>query len=313
MNIKRRKLWVIGAITFLVISAAVLGISYYILSQLTFVADPMLYEGRQSEIAKMISDELFKRTDIEKISYPSRDGLRLSAYLIKRKNAKANLLLCHGYRNTKEFMYAYIEMFPQCNIIMFDFRAHGESEGGIITIGCHEYKDVLASAEYMKNEVRGDDGRMLPLVVLGISMGGASAVKAASVERRFCDALIIDSSFSNLNKMIRRGFSLKVGLPMFPFLYVTKAMLEYFASCSIDTMDNQKAVESIIIPILFIHSCNDSFIKPSHSMRLYEHTHAPHTKLWIGPQCRHGWLHSGYSETYKHKVEKFLKKIGIPL
>lgn len=295
----------------MVLSIVILGISYYILKQLTFVADPLIYGKKQSELAQEIRTELFKRSDIQKVSYFSRDGLLLAGYLIKREHAQGNLVLCHGYRGSKEFMYGYIDMFPQFNILLFDFRAHGQSEGMVISIGCHEYKDVLASADFMKKHFYSDDGKELPLVILGISMGAASAAKAAATEKNLCNALIIDSTFSDLRGALERGFSLKAGLPYFPFYYVLQTLFQYFGSCDISMMNTMATVEKITIPTMFIHSCNDSFLKPSNALRLYEHTGSKYAKLWIGPKCRHGWLHSYYSDIYKKKVFKFLKKAGV--
>jgi alpha-beta hydrolase superfamily lysophospholipase len=283
------------------------------LGELTFVADPLVYGKRQSELIEEIRTELFKRSDIQKVSYPSRDGLMLSAYLVKRQNAQGNLILCHGYRGAKEFMYGYIDMFPQFNILFFDFRAHGQSEGTVISIGCHEYKDVLASTDFMKKHMKADNGGSLPLVLLGISMGGAASLKAAEIEKNACDALIVDSTFSNLAKILERGFTLKAGLPYYPFFYILKIMFQYFGACKILSMNTAEAVEKITLPVMFIHSCNDSFTKPSHSIRLYEHSASRYAKLWIGPKCRHGWLHSYYTDIYKKKVFKFLNKAGITI
>ncbi len=297
----------------IVFSAAIIvvGVSYYILGQLTFVDDPMFYGKKQSELSQEIRTELFKRSDIQKVSYFSRDGLLLAGYLIKRENAKGNLVLCHGYRGAKEFMYGYIDMFPQFNVLLFDFRAHGQSEGSIISIGCHEYKDVLASADFMKKHLKGVEGKDLPLVILGLSMGGAAAIKAAEIEKNICNALILDSTFSNLKKIMARGFLVKSGLPYFPIYYVLSAMFQYFGSCDAVSMDTAAAIEKITVPVMIIHSCNDSFTKPSHSLKLYEHAGSKHAKLWIGPKCRHGWLHSYYTDLYKKKVFKFLKNVGL--
>jgi fermentation-respiration switch protein FrsA (DUF1100 family) len=128
-----------------------------------------------------------------------------------------------------------------------------------------------------------------------------------------CDALIVDSTFSDLRKALERGFSLKSGLPHTPFFTVVVAMFKYFGACEIEAMNTAEAVEKVTIPIMFIHSCNDSFLKPSNCMRLYEHAGSKIAKLWIGPKCRHGWLHSYYTDLYKKKVLKFLKKAGLAL
>jgi fermentation-respiration switch protein FrsA (DUF1100 family) len=144
-------------------------------------------------------------------------------------------------------------------------------------------------------------------------MGAAAAAKAAEIEKTMCNALIIDSTFSDLKHALERGFSLKAGLPWFPFFYVVKLLLQYFGSCSILAMDTAAAVERITIPTMFIHSCNDTFLKPSNAVYLYEHTGSRYAKLWIGPKCRHGWLHSYYTDMYKKKVLKFLKKAGLEI
>ena len=132
---------------------AILSISYYALRQFTYTYDPLIYGRKQSEIAQDFRTELFKRSDIHKAPFRSLDGLLLDGYLVQREHAEGNLVLCHGYRSTKEFMYGYIEMFPQLNILLFDFRAHGQSEGKVTSIGCHEYKDVLAAAHFMKKHL----------------------------------------------------------------------------------------------------------------------------------------------------------------
>jgi pimeloyl-ACP methyl ester carboxylesterase len=287
--------------------------TYYILRQLTFVSDPIIYGKKQSKIAQEIREELLKRTDIRTVSFVTEDHLKLVGYLFTRLHAQANVLLCHGYRGSKEFMYGYIDMFPQCNVLMFDFRAHGQSEGDIISIGCHEYKDVIAAAKYMKQLTKGPNGKDLPMIFVGVSMGGSSAIKAAEHDKGLCNALIIDSAYSDLRRMMLRGFTLRVGLPYYPFFPMLKFLFQHWASCDISMMNVMKSVENLTLPIMFIHSCNDSFTPPSHSLRLYAHSVSKNPKIWIGPVCRHGWLHSYYSDIYKKKVFKFLRKSGIVL
>lgn len=304
-----KKKIIISIVIFVSITFVVLGIAYHMMYMLLYASDSVYYGKKQSVLAQEIREELFKFNEIKNVKFKTVDNISLSGIVIKRPKAKANLLLCHGYRSSKELMYGYIDLFPDFNIMLFDFRAHGQSEGKIISIGCHEFKDVSASAGFMKEFVRGQNNEQLPLIVLGISMGAASMIKAASLEPNLCDALIVDSTFSDLHKILIKGFSIKAGLPYYPFFPIIRRIFEFVADCKVCEMNPAKCVEKITKPILFIHSCNDNFISPKHGLRLYEHANlSRYADIWIAPKCRHGWLHSYYSDRYKRKVNSFLRK-----
>lgn len=285
----------------------ILAISFYTLQQITFAGDRILYGTKLSEVAQEIRTELLKRSDLTAVSFTTTDKLNLSGLLITRPKAKANLLLCHGHRSSKEFMYAFIDMFPDWNILMFDFRAHGQSDGKITSIGCHEYKDVIAAAKYLRTQTTSSSCQKIPLIIIGISMGGASALKAAEMEPGLCDAMIIDSAYAKLDSTVMKAFSRKSPLPHYPFFPIIKQMFHILAKCNVHSMSPMHSVHSINQPILFIHSCNDNYISPNNAIKLYANAKNQNSKLWIAPHCRHAWLHSYHNQRYKHHVIKFLK------
>ena len=278
--------------------------SYYTTQRLTRAGDRLIYGTKQSEIAKEIRNELLEHADTRAVSFPSLDGINLSGIFLKRVNAKGNVLLCHGYKGGKEFMFGLLKAFPNFNVLMFDFRAHGQSDGLYCSLGCHEYKDVIAGVQYLKKHSKPN----LPTVMLGISMGGSSCLKALEHEPDLCDALIIDSSFADLRKMFLRGFSLKVKLPHYPFFSLLRTMFHYCANCDIRKMSPVSSIKTIQKPIFLIHACNDPLIPPENSLHLYAHSQNKKTKIWVGPRCRHGWLHTYFPHNYQKKVQKFLRK-----
>lgn len=294
---------------FTLVFLILVGLSYRMLQMLIFSGDSIFYGTKQSILAQEIREELFKLNDIQNVQFKTSDDITLSGILIRRPNAKANMMLCHGYRASKEFMYGFINLFPQFNLFLFDFRAHGQSEGRVISIGCHEYKDVLAAADFMKKSIKTEGNKKIPLIILGLSMGAASSIKALSLYPDLCDALIIDSTFSDLKKILVKGFSIKSGLPYYPFFPIIRWLFENTAKCKICEMSTVESVKKITQPILFIHSCNDNFISPKHGLRLYENAVlSRYARIWVAPKCRHGWLNSYYSDVYKKKVNSFLHK-----
>lgn len=283
----------------------IFGISYRMIQNLTVIRERVVYGNRVADLANEIREELLKHDNFKEVEFSSKDNLRLSGVLVTNPKPVANVLLCHGYQGSKEFMYSYIELFPNCNILLFDFRAHGKSEGTMTSVGVHESHDVISAAKYLQSLTK---DQRLPLIILGTSMGGAAALKAAELEPGLSDALVVDSVFCTLRAVMSQVFSLKTGLPHFPFFAVMTRLFNYLLGCDLDTMSLIQSVQKIKQPILFIHSCNDNFIDPKHCLTLYSHASSDRTKIWIGPKCQHGWLHTYYPDMYRKKVIRFLNK-----
>lgn len=291
----------------LIVFGIVLVISYLSFHKLVFISHNLKWgKEKLDAFALKARNRLIKKNNAEQFSCTTKDNVSLAGLIIERKKAKATLLLCHGYRCCKELTAEYIKIFPQCNIVMFDFRAHGENKRSMTTIGCHEHKDVTAVAKWIKKNK--PNLTNVPFVILGVSMGGASALKAVENDPTLCDALIVDSAFSNLKSVFYHVFTNKSGLPNFPFLYIMQQMFNYAGACNIDAMKPLDSVKKIKQPLLLIHSCIDSFIPVQESLLMYAQGAKTGAKLWIAPECKHGWLHKRYPDLYKKKVNKFLAK-----
>jgi uncharacterized protein len=286
-------------------------IAYFALQNLILPTDTIFYTGeRISEVAKRFRKELLRRKDLHVVNFKTSDGLKLFGHFIKRQNAKANLLVCHGFQGCKELFKDCIDLFSDYNILLFDFRAHGQSEGRFRTLGCLEYKDVLAAAQFLRANTKQNKmlPSQLPLVLLGVSMGGSTCLKALEYEPNLCDAIIVDSSFMSLHDAVYNAFSYKSNLPTYPFAPLIEKMVGFIAKCDIHKMRPIDSLQNIEKPIFFIHSCVDEVIPPTDSLQMYAAARSNSKKLWIGPKCRHCWLHKEYPEIYKAKIEKFLQQ-----
>ena len=292
-----------------IVTGITFGISYYAMRKMTFVGERELYGKKLSILAQEIRSELLKRSDISEVTFKTHDNLTLAGLLIKRQHPQANLIVCHGYKSNKELSYGLIDLYPSWNILLFDFRAHGQSEGLITTIGYHEANDVVAASNFLRDYTQKTYNKKMPLIILGLSMGGAALLRAAELEPGLCDALVVDSSYAKLGTTVFKAFSMKSSLPRYPFLLIAQEMFQYLANCDIHAMNPKDSVKTITKPILFIHSCDDNYISPKNAITLFSNSVNKQSKLWIGPHCRHAWLHSYYSELYKKKTTKFLQQV----
>lgn len=292
---------------------AIFLISFLAFKKLVFPNDHKLRNGMTvSSVASNIRNDLLKRKDLQSVLFSSKDGIRISGYFISRQSAIGNIVLAHGYQGCKEFVSEIIDFFPDYNFLLFDFRAHGLSEGRFRTLGCHEYKDLFAAVDFLRDKTKPKRmfSKVLPMFVFGISMGGAVALDAVKRRPELCDALIVDSSFANLNDVVYRALKIKAGLPAYPFAPILMKMVNFVANCKMEAVSIIDGIEKVKQPILFVHSCKDNVVDPKDSVNMYSLVSNEQSKIWIAPKTVHAKTFRYFPELYKKKIGKFLKKVS---
>ncbi len=121
----------------------------------------------------------------------TRDGVEIRG--VHLQNAFSTLLIyCHGFSACKNlFPIARLAeaLADEMDVIVFDFRGHGES-GGATTFGEKEVWDLEAVMQYAKSF------GYARIVVMGSSMGGAVSIRSAA-DSADCDAVITMAAFAH--------------------------------------------------------------------------------------------------------------------
>jgi len=121
----------------------------------------------------------------ENVSFPSRDGMLLSGWYVpsSEPDPPGIIILCHGMSANRTEMLPWADTLWNSGfgLLMFDFRATGESGGDRCTAGCFEPNDLRGAVDYIATL---PDAGKLPLGVFGFSMGGATAIMGAADEPR---------------------------------------------------------------------------------------------------------------------------------
>lgn len=108
------------------------------------------------------------------------------------------VILAHGWGSNKSAMLDRAALLHErYNLVLFDFRNHGQSGAAMTTQGVRESGDVRAIVDWLEAE-KGPDR----IAVFGASMGGASALAAADRDERI-DALIVESTHATLANAIQ--------------------------------------------------------------------------------------------------------------
>jgi len=87
------------------------------------------------------------------------------------------------------------------NALLLDLRAHGASAGTATTFGVREKEDVRAAVGYARS--RAD----LPVVLWGVSLGGATVVLAAADDSSVA-GVVCDSTYRSLSDTVRHHLDL---------------------------------------------------------------------------------------------------------
>jgi alpha-beta hydrolase superfamily lysophospholipase len=137
------------------------------------------------------------------VRFPSRGGdARLAGWFVpsQTRPVRGVILCCHGMSQTREQMLPWAESLWNggFHVLLFDFRAVGESEGHRATGGFMETEDVRGAVEYV---VSRPDCAGLKLGVLGFSMGGSSGILAAAEEPRI-EAVATHAAYATLDSAI---------------------------------------------------------------------------------------------------------------
>lgn len=260
-------------------------------------------DGHKYNKQRELKKNLLKNHNFEEVSFKTEDGLTISGLLILRQHAKRVILITHGYKQAKEFLVPFADLFQEDNILLIDFRAHGSSQGEKISWGNHEAKDVKAALKYLETNEKTKD---LPVYGIGLSMGAVALAKAASEGSGF-RALVLDSGFASFKKQSRRFFENKTSLPK-----CVQDMLFYlFNNLMKDEIDNlklHKFISKVKVPMLMIHSKTDRIVPIKDALKICKNISSKY-ELWVVGDSEHVRIHLKYPQIYAQKVLNFFKSV----
>lgn len=230
----------------------------------------------------------------ENITLRTEDGIGLDSWFIPANSSSA-IIITHGYPFDKGNVLPSNLYLRKYNLLFFDFRAMGKSEGKITTVGWKEQEDLKAAIRFLKDRGIEDIG------VVGFSLGAAVAIMTEGD----IDAIVADSSYAELDRMIHSMYR-PFWLFRYPFVYMTKLYSRLFLGLDTSKVSPLDAIKERKTPVLLIHGSRDSQIDVKNSKDL--HSEAPSSELWIIEGADHGMTHAQAGKEYEKRVLDFFKE-----
>jgi pimeloyl-ACP methyl ester carboxylesterase len=217
------------------------------------------------------------------------------------------IILGHGFsasRHTDLHLPAFL-VPAGFNVLMLDFRAHGESGGTQTSAGYLEHQDILAAVAYLQ-------GRGLHRIgVQGYSLGAAVSIVSAAL----CPALmgvVADSGFARLATplaQILQGW----GRPPWQARFAAR-LGAWFVARDLHFNADEAAPVHLIgrispRPIFLIHGDADQLIPVSDARALYAAAGDP-KQLWVVPGAVHdGGAYAAVPDEYRRRVIAFWRDV----
>jgi pimeloyl-ACP methyl ester carboxylesterase len=199
------------------------------------------------------------------------DGLTLRGWsCAARGPRRGSVVYLHGVADNRSSAVGVIDwLTPRgFDVLAYDSRAHGQSDGSVCTYGFYEKRDLTHVIDSLAPG---------PVLLMGNSLGGAVAIQGAVGNQRVV-GVIAAEAFSDLRTTAIARASRFLPRPVIARAFRVAEEQGHF---DVDAVSPAVAAASLRIPVLLIHGANDVDTRPEHSRRIFAALKGPKQLLLV--------------------------------
>ena len=245
----------------------------------------------------------------EKIAFKTKDGLELKGWFIPSPGGdKRTLVMCHGWGDNKGELLKQTYFLNEnggFNLLYFDFRSHGESEGTVTTIGPLETTDFDAAIAWLRAHKPEQADRV---GVFGLSMGAAVTV-VSMPKHPDLRCAVVESPYSSYRGVIRRWAWNHLRVPPVPLVNITLLFLRWrMNDPKVDAFNPVESAGRISPrPMLYIAGEFDDLMPVGDVNRVFSAAGEP-KQLWVVPGAWHAKCREAAGLEYDTKLIGFFNR-----
>jgi uncharacterized protein len=204
------------------------------------------------------------------------DGLMVRGWVCAASGERrGTVIYLHGVADNRSSSVGVIDRLTQrgFDVVAYDSRAHGQSDGESCTYGFYEKRDLARVIEALGPG---------PIVLIGSSLGAAVALQGAVGNPRVA-GVVAAEPFSDL-----RTVAIERAPRILPGLLIGRAfrVAEDQGRFEVAAVSPVDAATSVRIPVLLIHGADDVDTTPDHSRRILSALAGP-KRLLLVPRAGH--------------------------
>lgn len=244
----------------------------------------------------------------------TEDGLKIWTSEIFTEQPKAVIIYLSGiYQPSVTYFYGHARFMRKNGYASFllEVRGHGKSEGNKICLGYEEVNDVKAVIEYIRSKKEYDG---VPIVLHGVSMGGAAAVNAFG-QINEVDGLIAMSAYSSFeDEVIDQMGSYKIPkiIRVLERPLIHMALTLQFGNDTVNIIKPEEQISNANHrPVLLIACTGDTEVPMGNTERL--HKANPEAETWLRDSWEHfivencDFINMEQDEEYCNRILRFLE------
>ncbi|MFJ6412802.1 MULTISPECIES: alpha/beta hydrolase [Terribacillus] len=245
----------------------------------------------------------------EEFSVLSGEGKIYGTHYVGDPDSRHVMVISHGVAVNKYNSIKYMNVFLALgfNVVLYDQRRHGLSDGKSITYGYQERHDLARVIQWTKERYDYD----LKLGVHGESMGAATALLYAGTVEDGADFYIADCPYSDFAEQVAYRLKVQFHLPRQVFLPAAELFVRKLDGYRFRDVSPIHSVANIEKPVLFISSLPDSYIPVQMTKDLYAKKQSGYKQLHLFEKGDHAMSLADNKQDYEQVVKQFLQEINI--
>lgn len=292
MKKKQQKSLIVNILLLLILLAAIVyfGVSYYI-----------AYVMSKPTLSPVTSPATVVSADFENVEFTTSDNFHLKGWLFHAASNKVVVFVSGTNQNRLNPDYGTVFIARELlakgyNVLLFDMRATGESDGKLITFGQNEKYDIPAAIQFL--ESKGFQDKYIGIIAN--SLGAISTLLAINRLQKV-GGIVLDSAAAEVKPIVAHLLKDERHIPVFlnPGIFYTGRI---FLGIKLDTL---KPVDMLsTVPhkkLLFLHGDRDVIIPLENSKTLLSHA-SRDSKLVI-------FKKAGHIQTYKTSPDLYRKEV----
>ena len=237
------------------------------------------------------------------VSFPARGAnILLKGWYLQGQGDKTVLIVHGGFQNRLDDNVDTLDLTKSLvkdgyNVLLFDMRGRGESQGKGLNMLTNE-SDIGGAVDFLKTR-----GEAQHIGIIGFCSGAATTAVFAAQEN--IGAVVLDGCFTTGQAMVTAQATSR-GIPKFlvdSFFPGLSFMVKlFYGSVPVDPV---KIMPDITCPILFIHEQNDNLITSKQTDELFQQTKNPADAIWEISGALHSEGYKADPVDYVNKVNQF--------
>lgn len=237
------------------------------------------------------------------VTLETQNGIFIDTWYSKTDSAsKGTVILFHGITASKGMMVSEAGEFRYqgYNVMLVDFRAHGNSGGNTTTMGVMESEEVKLAYEYVAQQ--GEKN----IFLWGTSMGAVAIIKALASYQFQPSGIIIEMPFASMQSHLKAR-SRALGFPEQPFGFLVTCWISIERGLNGFKHQTASYAKKVNCPVLMQWGALDNYVQKSETDKVYDAIASANKKLVTYDHAGHESLLQTDQLKWRIEVEKFLE------